>query len=280
MTLRSLLPLWFALSLSCGSAADDPEPITDDATAELASFAHRKSLVLEHGELPLDSDSWLELTRGPSQHKFALQLAAPNLIRAHAELDATRPRPSVHLKLTRIDASGARQVLAYDGNPTRSYRSLERELPAGRYELELYVFAPSSASLTLRTRCISGPSCAPASACRFGAQFGDLRASSRIEVLSEQWHTNLEQLDSREQEQLILAVHQSSHDDVTTAEEALSRVDQEEVRVMELRDRTDDSRYTVFEYGAGDNSYGAIFQTAELTIAASIHDGDLLDCHD
>jgi len=116
-------------------------------------------------------------------------------------------------------------------------------------------------------------------ACIFGAQFSDLRSSPRLVIESEVWITSVDQLDGvTARDQLVLAVQQSSHSDVTTPEQALERVDQNEVRMMELRDNQTRRAFTVFEYGAGDNSYGAIFEAESLALAASIHDGDLLDC--
>jgi hypothetical protein len=81
-----------------------------------------------------------------------------------------------------------------------------------------------------------------------------------------------------EGQQLLIAVQQSSHTDVTTPAQALAVVDQNEIRRMRLRAPDDAREYDVFEYGAGDNSYGAIFRADSLTRVASIQDGDLLEC--
>lgn len=84
--------------------------------------------------------------------------------------------------------------------------------------------------------------------------------------------------DATSREQLVLAVQQSSHSDVTTPEEALSRVEQQTVRRLWLFDSAGARSYTAYEYGVGDNSYGAIFARGPLEIAAGIHDGGLLNC--
>jgi hypothetical protein len=97
--------------------------------------------------------------------------------------------------------------------------------------------------------------------------------------VSEVWiRSEGELADDVERAQLVLAVQQSSHSDVRTPSEALARVDQREVRRLELHERAGVGAFTVFEYGVGDNSYGAVFARGALPVLASIHDGDLLDC--
>ena len=78
-------------------------------------------------------------------------------------------------------------------------------------------------------------------------------------------------------EQIIEAVRQSSHEP-TTVEEAFAAVDQNEINLTELWDASARRAFTAYEYGAGDNSYGAIFAQGTTTIAARIGDGDLYDC--
>lgn len=115
--------------------------------------------------------------------------------------------------------------------------------------------------------------------CLFGAQFSDIRSSPALTLESETWIRSVAALGAElAQAQLILAVQQSSHTDVTTAEQALARVDQQVVRLIELRARATGQRFTVYEYGVGDNSYGAFFVADSTQLVATIHDGDLLAC--
>jgi hypothetical protein len=119
----------------------------------------------------------------------------------------------------------------------------------------------------------------PAPTCLFGSTFYELRTEGALTIESESWIRALSDVEGVLQgEQVVVAVQQSSHTDVTTPEEALSRVDQNEVRHMLLLDPASARRYELFEYGAGDNSYGAIFRAGTLEKVASIHDGDLLEC--
>ena len=60
--------------------------------------------------------------------------------------------------------------------------------------------------------------------------------------------------------------------------QALARVDQQEVRVITFHELTSGLPFAVYEYGVGDNSYGAYFARDNAEVVASIHDGDILNC--
>ncbi len=77
--------------------------------------------------------------------------------------------------------------------------------------------------------------------------------------------------------QIVLAMHESTHDDVRTVAEALEAADSGEIDIIELR-APDGREFTSIEYGAGDNTYGAIFAKGFTARAAAIHDGDIEEC--
>lgn len=56
------------------------------------------------------------------------------------------------------------------------------------------------------------------------------------------------------------------------------RVDQGEVNVTWMSEPAGRRGFTAFEYGAGDNSYGAIFESISGEMVTNIHDGDLENC--
>jgi hypothetical protein len=116
------------------------------------------------------------------------------------------------------------------------------------------------------------------SSCLFGEVFSDIRTNDALLITSETWIRSADALTNLEAEQLLAAVQQSSHTDVTTAAEALARVDQGEVRRMEFYELASERWFVVYEYGVGDNSYGGFFEQEGTEVAASIHDGDLLNC--
>ena len=92
--------------------------------------------------------------------------------------------------------------------------------------------------------------------------------SSRTKV------TEAGQVDALLGKQLIEACHQSSYTDVTTLAQAFDAVDQGEFVVSQVKDKKTGELYTAIDYGAGDNTYGAIFNTSGKLLA-QIHDGDL-----
>lgn len=81
-----------------------------------------------------------------------------------------------------------------------------------------------------------------------------------------------------ERSQIILAVRESAHTDVTTIQEAFQRVDGHEINWSVLQNEAYNQFYVEVEYGAGDNSYGAFFYWGTDSIAAAIHDGDQYEC--
>ena len=85
-------------------------------------------------------------------------------------------------------------------------------------------------------------------------------------------------LSALERAQIVAAVQESAHTDVTTVEEAFDRVDGHEINRIVLRDEGTHQFYLEVEYGAGDNSYGAIFYWGTAHKAAAIHDGYQEEC--
>jgi len=75
--------------------------------------------------------------------------------------------------------------------------------------------------------------------------------------------------------QLLLdATHQSSYTDAVTLKDAFEAVDQGEFVVRNLKNPATGEKLISVDYGAGDNTYGAIF-TPSGKLLAAIHDGDL-----
>lgn len=85
-------------------------------------------------------------------------------------------------------------------------------------------------------------------------------------------------LSALERAQIVAAVTESAHTDVTTVEMAFDRVDGHEINRIVLWDEGTNQFYVEIEYGAGDNSYGAIFYWGTPEKAAAIHDGFQEEC--
>ncbi len=118
--------------------------------------------------------------------------------------------------------------------------------------------------------------------CAFGERFQPLREGlirGLVTVASlEISPANVASLSTLAGRQLVLAVKASAHDDVTTPAEAITRPDGETVNVYELWDATARRSFTAYEFGAGDNSFGLIFEYGTTKVATRINDGDFYDC--
>lgn len=115
--------------------------------------------------------------------------------------------------------------------------------------------------------------------CVFGDRYGDLfgRAEAIVTIGRRTYEQGAE-LTTLQREQIIAAVKQTAYDDVTTVDEAFEAVDEGRVHMAELWDASNRKAYTVYEVGAGDNSFGAIFEQGTTNIAAAINDGDFYEC--
>lgn len=97
----------------------------------------------------------------------------------------------------------------------------------------------------------------------------------KVTVSSRTKVTTAPQVDALTSKQLIAACHQSSYTDVVTLADAFNAVDQGEFVVSQVKDKKTGELYTAVDYGAGDNTYGAIFKKGSATPVVGIHDGDL-----
>ena len=112
--------------------------------------------------------------------------------------------------------------------------------------------------------------------CVFGAVFRDLFELDSVVVLADTQITTTDGLDTLDRDRLLIAV-QAVHPDADSPDAALASVDGGIVRRVEIADRARRT-FTAFEYGAGDNSFGRIFEATSTTVVADIGDGDLYDC--
>lgn len=269
--------LLLALSTACGeppSGAEEPAP-----RLEPSDFYSRHEP--QPVALSLGGSLATELSRASPRHVFSFALPAQARVGLRTEAVAGGPELDTVLTLYGLNARGARTRLAHsDDGPGSLFSALDRTLAAGSYQAEVRGFRGRiSGPFSLTTTCEGAGCPPPPSACLFGEVFSDLRRHGSLEIESETWIRHEAQLASDiERAQLLLAVQQSSHVDVRTPGEALQRVDQQEVRQLQLRERASARAFTAYEYGAGDNSYGAIFARGAADVVASIQDGDLLDC--
>lgn len=114
--------------------------------------------------------------------------------------------------------------------------------------------------------------------CVFGVTYRDIAAQPSMTLLRDVRLVATSPLSTIEKQQIVSALHVSSHDEVTTVAEAFEAADQNEIFQRHWFDSSGRRAFVSYEYGAGDNSYGQIFESGTLTVAADITDGDILTC--
>lgn len=110
---------------------------------------------------------------------------------------------------------------------------------------------------------------------RPGMSFWELR--EQVTIDSERRITDAGVVDATLEQQLIAACHQSTYTHVQSLDDAFAAVDGGEFVIRELTDPANGKRYVAIDYGAGDSTYGALFEAGNSTVAFGIEDGELVE---
>lgn len=113
--------------------------------------------------------------------------------------------------------------------------------------------------------------------CALGSRFRVFAEGDSLEVVSDAEITSVAGMSAARQAQLLRAV-QEAYEEATTPAGAIASVDGEVVNELVRRDVATGRTFVAYEYGAGDNSYGAAFEGESATPAAVFHDGDTYAC--
>ncbi|MGE0551550.1 MAG: hypothetical protein AB7O24_17880 [Kofleriaceae bacterium] len=276
--LASVVLATFTVGCVDSGKGEEQELLDEDGKAD----THRKPT--DHGILGFGEPGISALTDAERYHAWTFELsgtASIEMTTSYAVLG--QRRTDTVLYLYKESASGWGPYIARnDDYGDTTYSQLVRELGAGRYRVLVKGFAAATRGKFKVTVNCSGEGCAPPEpdACVFGSTYNDIPSNGALETINSSKITaaNVDLLSARDQQLLVIAVQQSSHTDVTTPLEALGRVDQGEINLVWLAEPAARRGFIAFEYGAGDNSYGAIFERVSGDKVTSIHDGDLLDC--
>lgn len=277
-----LVPLVLGPLAAClGEGGKGPEEELDGLEDGKAD-SHRKPT--DHGPIAFGQPAVSALTASERFHAWTFELsgdATLELTTSYAVLGQRRTDTVLYLYKEGPTGWGA-YIARNDDDGSTTYSRLVRELGAGRYRALVKGHnADTRGKFKLTVGC-TGDGCAPVDpdGCLFGETYGDLDGNSALQIINRNVITaaNLDGLGPIDQQRLVRAVHESSHTDVTTPQEALARVDQGEVNITWISEPAARRMFVAFEYGAGDNSYGAIFDKHTDARATSIHDGDLYNC--
>ncbi|MBC8067078.1 MAG: proprotein convertase P-domain-containing protein [Deltaproteobacteria bacterium] len=113
--------------------------------------------------------------------------------------------------------------------------------------------------------------------CAFGTSYRDIERLPNNAIFREVTLTldDVASLSPVEREQVVLAARQSAFDQVESAEQAFEFFDQGELNVLEFFELGNEQAFSAYEFGAGDNSFGAIFEHGTTSLAATIDDSGL-----
>jgi hypothetical protein len=255
-----------------------------DLLAESKADSHRSPTW--HGELAFGVPADAVLTADERYHAWWFDVsgeATLDMTTTYTVRGQRRTDTVLYFYQQQPNGNWGSYIARDDDGGDATYSKLTRTVGPGRYRVIVKGHrADTTGKFRVQINC-AGEGCAPtppSDVCLFGSVYQDLFDNPALEVIPRIKITaaNLADFSAENQDRLVRAVKESSHDDVTTPEEALSRVDQEEVNFVVLLDTAGQRKFVAFEYGAGDNSYGAIFDDTTDAMVSSIHDGDLYDC--
>jgi hypothetical protein len=271
-----------ALALLLVGCMDDGKGPEDDLDVLDDSKADSQRKPTDHGEIAFEAKTPSAITDAEKFHAWTFELsndAHVTMTTSYALLGQRRTDTVLYLYKEGPTGWGA-YVARNDDYGSTTYSRLIRDLGAGRYRVLVKGHSADTRGKFALTVGCDGEGCAPAATCLFGYTYNDIPGNPALEIINTNKITaaNLDTYSAADQAKLVRAVQQSSHTDVMTPAEALSRVDQNEVNVTFINEPAARRMFIAFEYGAGDNSYGAIFERRGDGMVSKIHDGDLEAC--
>lgn len=237
-----------------------------------------------HGYIFFGSPEDAVLSDAERYHAWEFDLSGPAAIDAFTTytIKGQRKTDTVLYLYKQQDGGGYGSYIARnDDDGDRVYSRIRKNLEAGHYRVLVKGYLTTTrGKFRVQVDCAGDGCAAPPepNTCVFGSAYNELDEREALVVTNRtKWYatTDLSPLD---RERVVLAVQQSAHSDVTTAEEAFDRVDQNEINAVYIYEPAAARTFLALEYGAGDNSYGAYFEGRTAVMVANIHDGDLENC--
>jgi hypothetical protein len=275
MKLRALAFFGFAAiaSVACVAPTEAGEEVGTD---EAAYDTFRAPT--QHGELELGLESGGTFTADERFHAFDFEIQSNSNVRLYTAPAANKgPLVDTVIYLYRQGPAGfGASIASSDNARSTAWSEIRRTLSPGSYRLLVKGKTTSTrGAFRVAFEC---PECLGTSSCVFGPSFYNVRRGRTVTVEKERAIDHASQLSALEKKQVVNALHASAHTDVTTATQALARVDGNEINLLHLWDPSNAKAYLAVEYGAGDNSYGRIYAPGSAVPVATIQDGDITGC--
>jgi hypothetical protein len=168
-----------------------------------------------------------------------------------------------------------RRVDLYDEAGARAFAAFEYGAGDNSYGA---VFAYGAAAVVSKIHDGDLLACtARAQVCALGADWRATRDSAAFTRGPSRVVTAAGQLSGVDATDALAAIR-VAYEGATSLADGLTRVDGKQLNVVDLTHTATGTRLRAFEYGAGDSSYGAIFQAGTTTRFASIVDLTYYDC--
>ncbi len=265
--------------IGCSGGSDDdmPDTIVDgkqDSWGSPTSFGTLFQGIWQYGEI--DPDARMK----HAAYTFTLD--------GNAAVTLTTHRPpfeehSIDLGATMIylykqrEAGTFRRIAASEA--IEDYGTLTKQLGAGTYRVIIKAEdARQGGEFMVKLGC-DGAGCADGPQCLIPADYFTMHETKRgaLSFRSRDVLRPGANIGSSAEAQLIAAAQESAHE-VSTVAEAFEAADGNEINRDWYVDQLAGRMVWAFEYGAGDNSYGAIFVGGDPMPVATIGDGDIGHC--
>ena len=271
--MRPTVVLALLLALGCQAGPAQKVGPEEDPPVDGALDSFRSPV--DHGALTLGGSVTATLSAEESFHAWTFDLAAPASV-ALRTADGGDGMVDTVLYLYRARERGwGPSIARNDDDPPWLFSALSRELEPGRYRVLVKGYDRGErGAFRLVSEC-EGEGCV--GSCLFGGTYRSMRDSATFDLEPATTITDGTPLESAQAAQLLAAVR-VAYEDAADLAAALGSVDEGEVHRLVLRERASERRFVAYEYGAGDNSYGAVFEGDEPAIVAQIQDGDLYAC--
>jgi len=264
----------------CGDAG--PKGAEEDplGESELDDKADSLRSPTNHGEIPFGAEQSASISGSKGFHAWTFTLHGDADVQLFTSSAGSGNVDTVlYLYKKKSATSWGSYIARNDDDGTSVFSMLDQHLTAGEYRAVVKGHASTTrGKFGLEVECAGAGCMAAPPTCLFGEQFNQINTIPAFRVSTSGVVRVPSDLSPLDQQRAILAVQQSAHTDVTTIEQAFAAVDQGEINVLRLYEPAAARTYTAFEYGAGDNSYGAIFYWNTTQMVTAIHDGDYYSC--
>jgi hypothetical protein len=281
--LLCLVPLALTACDSAGGAGDKGDEGDVPLDGKFDSFFKPT----DHGPIAFATPATAEITDEARYHTWTFALsgdARVDLTTSYALRGQRRTDTVLYLYEQTASGTWGPYIARNDDYADTTYSQLIKNLGVGHYRALVKGYATTTHGKFKLTVGCAGAGCAPLAppaACLFGDTYGDALADTATFELGQTNVITAADLPGMSAEALdwvVRAVRESAWNDVTTPEEAISHVDQGMINMTALYDRSGRRSFMALEFGAGDSSYGAIFDMQSDELATAIHDGDLYRC--